>query len=193
VEVAPHGSSAGSSDPAAAPSGDAGEHKAGGGRDAASLGSRDAGVSRLPPDIPRLRAVIRTEDLRTLWGSAELPDPARCKIHCFSGIGSPEGFEHSVSELGGEVVGRTRFPDHVDYGPVEVETVWCHARKAGADLIVTTEKDGVKIRRILDGQAESPHPAIPAAELAISLDLPEKRFLEEVRTRLTLPARPGAG
>jgi tetraacyldisaccharide 4'-kinase len=165
-----------------------------GGRDGrAAPGSGDAGGDRLPPDIPRLRALIRTEGLRALWGPHEIPDPAGSRIYCFSGIGSPEGFERSAADLGGEVVGTTRFPDHEVYGPGEVETVRNRARDAGADLIVTTEKDGVKVRRVLDRKTEIPRPAIPAAELAISLDLPGVRFLDEVRTRLTLPARPGAG
>jgi tetraacyldisaccharide 4'-kinase len=162
-------------------------------RDGSAAGSGDAPAPEIAPEIPRIRAAIRPEVLKTLWAPGELPDPAQSRIYCFSGIGSPEGFERSVEGLGGEISGRARFPDHEAYSPEKVTAVWNRAREAGADLIVTTEKDGVKVRRVLERKTGISLPPIPAAELPITLDLPAERILNEIRTRLTLPSRRGEG
>jgi len=97
-----------------------------------------------------------------------------------------------MREIGAVIAGSERFPDHHDYLPQDLERVWKRAAEAGADLIVTTEKDGVKVRRLLSMDTEIDLSAIPAAELVISLDFPVDALLEKVRTRLALPSPGGA-
>lgn len=66
------------------------------------------------------------------------------RFFAFSGIGNPATFERQLSALG-TCVGQARFPDHHRYSEADLESVRRSARDAGAEVLVTTEKDWVKI------------------------------------------------
>lgn len=70
------------------------------------------------------------------------------KVAALSGIASPEGFENFLRELGGEVVATERFADHHRYTQQEIIDFINVAKSAGADIIVTTEKDAVRIPKL---------------------------------------------
>jgi tetraacyldisaccharide 4'-kinase len=67
------------------------------------------------------------------------------KIAALSGIAAPRGFEETLERLGGELVYRKRFADHHRYRPQEILDVLNAARDRGADLVLTTEKDAVRL------------------------------------------------
>jgi tetraacyldisaccharide 4'-kinase len=82
-------------------------------------------------------------------------DPAALrgrKVYAFCGIGNPESFISTLKSLGGEVVGRRIFSDHADYRESQVAELSTSARQAGADWLVTTEKDWVKLRHLSNRQ-----------------------------------------
>ncbi|MBI3932486.1 MAG: tetraacyldisaccharide 4'-kinase [Acidobacteria bacterium] len=62
-----------------------------------------------------------------------------------SGIARPERFAADVAAASGGVVGHRTFPDHYAFSPAEVASVADDARRAGADAIVTTAKDVVRM------------------------------------------------
>ncbi|MEE9257053.1 MAG: tetraacyldisaccharide 4'-kinase, partial [bacterium] len=62
-----------------------------------------------------------------------------------SGIGNPEGFAHTLAGLGARIEERLDFPDHAAYGEEELNRILSALERSGADLIVTTEKDAVKL------------------------------------------------
>jgi len=64
---------------------------------------------------------------------------------CFSGLGSPTGFERQVRALSGRYAGEHRFPDHHAYTTADAARLQALARSAGAEVLVTTEKDWVKL------------------------------------------------
>jgi tetraacyldisaccharide 4'-kinase len=66
-------------------------------------------------------------------------------VYAFSGIGNPESFEHSLTELGASVVGSRRFGDHHFFSLGDLEKVEDAASKLGAEFLVTTEKDAVRL------------------------------------------------
>lgn len=66
------------------------------------------------------------------------------KVAVFCGIGNPLDFKHSIEALGAEVVAYSPFPDHYAYRPEDLKEIESRAREAGAELLVTTEKDAVK-------------------------------------------------
>ncbi|MFA5687673.1 MAG: tetraacyldisaccharide 4'-kinase [Kiritimatiellales bacterium] len=66
------------------------------------------------------------------------------KIAAISGIAVPEGFENGLRELGAEIVYSARYADHHRYTQQEIIEVINRALEAGAELIVTTEKDSVR-------------------------------------------------
>lgn len=62
-----------------------------------------------------------------------------------SGIGNSESFRRSVLSAGVEVVGETVFQDHHRYDAGDVHRIRAAAQSAGADIVMTTEKDAGKL------------------------------------------------
>ncbi len=63
----------------------------------------------------------------------------------FSGIATPESFEKFLRDLGAKLVARERYLDHYRYTDEDFEELFDLARREGADCLVTTEKDAVRI------------------------------------------------
>ncbi|MDK2857726.1 MAG: tetraacyldisaccharide 4-kinase [Verrucomicrobiota bacterium] len=70
------------------------------------------------------------------------------KIAAVSGIAVPESFENGLLQLGAEIVYSRRYADHHRYTQQEIIETINHASEAGAEAIVTTEKDAVRFPRI---------------------------------------------
>lgn len=68
------------------------------------------------------------------------------KVACFSAIASPESFESFIHDSGAQIVYRERFLDHHRFTDAELDKVFLEAKKHKASLVVTTEKDAVRIR-----------------------------------------------
>lgn len=74
----------------------------------------------------------------------------RRRVAAFCGIGNPAGFRHTLTTLGCEVIAWRSFPDHHAYSAGDLPVLTQLA--AGAELVVCTKKDLVKLRRTeLDG------------------------------------------
>ena len=63
-----------------------------------------------------------------------------------SSIADPSDFERTLAKLRMNVLGRLALPDHHDYSGDDVDVVVEAAREVGADTILTTEKDAVRLR-----------------------------------------------
>jgi tetraacyldisaccharide 4'-kinase len=63
-----------------------------------------------------------------------------------SSIADPSDFERTLGRLKMNVLGRLVLPDHHDYSEDDVDVVLAAAREVGADTILTTEKDAVRLR-----------------------------------------------
>jgi tetraacyldisaccharide 4'-kinase len=70
------------------------------------------------------------------------------KVAAISGIAVPEGFEKFLSELGAELVYHERYADHHRYRQQELIDFVNASLDAGAEIIVTTEKDAVRFPRL---------------------------------------------
>lgn len=69
------------------------------------------------------------------------------KVGAFSGIAVPSGFEEFLRQAGAEVRYVRRFIDHHRFSQKELQGVISGAEDAGVDLLVTTEKDAVRLPR----------------------------------------------
>lgn len=69
------------------------------------------------------------------------------KVLAFAGIGEPGSFFEELRALGLDVVHTVQLPDHAAYTPSQLARLTAAFRACGADCAVTTEKDGVKLRR----------------------------------------------
>jgi tetraacyldisaccharide 4'-kinase len=61
------------------------------------------------------------------------------------GIGNPEAFTEDILQAGINIVSESFFADHHAFTQNDLEKVYKAAREAGADAIVTTEKDAVRL------------------------------------------------
>lgn len=76
--------------------------------------------------------------------------PQGGKIYAFCAIARPEFFFKYLEDEGFEVVKKREFTDHHLYTSDDVSNIIEEAKKLGACAIVTTEKDGVKLKALLD-------------------------------------------
>jgi len=89
------------------------------------------------------------------------------RVFAFSGIGNPQGFLATVEGLGASVVGHLSLRDHVRYKPVLLETVCRLADARDAEVLLTTQKDGVKLEEFSVNR--------PIWQLAIEIEITEGR------------------
>lgn len=102
-------------------------------------------------------------------------------VAAFCGIGNPEGFRKTLEQIGTSLVGFQAFPDHHPYHARGLADLAAWATTLGAELVLTTQKDLVKLRT----QTLGP---LPLRALRIGLDLMEgASVLDEALTPL-LPA-----
>lgn len=70
------------------------------------------------------------------------------RVVAFAGIGDPGSFKYTLEKAGAHVVGFRKFSDHYAYSPGDIATLIRMKDKTGADYLLTTEKDWVRIQRI---------------------------------------------
>jgi tetraacyldisaccharide 4'-kinase len=68
------------------------------------------------------------------------------KVYALCAIGNPESFESTLNELGTDIIRLRVFHDHHSYTQKELDSIITEAKSLGADAIVVTQKDVVKIR-----------------------------------------------
>jgi tetraacyldisaccharide 4'-kinase len=100
---------------------------------------------------------------------------AEKRLLAFCGIARPARFIEELRKLGLEVAAFLPFPDHHSYPPASLDKLAQTCRRAGAEALITTEKDGLKIA----GRSEELS-GIPVYVLRIGLRL-EPAFDEILR------------
>lgn len=68
------------------------------------------------------------------------------RVYAVSSLGNPRAFRLTLEQLGAEVVGESVFPDHHLATAPELAAVLAAASDSGAERVVVTEKDMVKLR-----------------------------------------------
>ncbi|HXX24403.1 MAG TPA: tetraacyldisaccharide 4'-kinase [Terriglobia bacterium] len=63
------------------------------------------------------------------------------KVWAFCGVGNPDAFFADLRSWGFRVAGEGVFPDHHAYGRPDLDNISALSRSAGAEAILTTEKD----------------------------------------------------
>ena len=98
---------------------------------------------------PVVTTKTEVEGIYTLQGEQETTFSCK-KVGIFCGIAHPDYFEKTVADIGLDVVERYVIPDHMEYNP---EALICFALKckaSGAECLICTEKDRVKLVEKLD-------------------------------------------
>lgn len=98
------------------------------------------------------------------------------KVFALSSIANPAAFEKTLADAGAVICGRERLPDHHQYWAEDVAWISRDAMESGAEFIVTTDKDAVKL--------EEHDLALPSYSLRIRLELADERgfwdFVEQI-------------
>ncbi|RMH73104.1 MAG: tetraacyldisaccharide 4'-kinase [Gemmatimonadetes bacterium] len=87
----------------------------------------------------RFRSALETIPLQAVQGLA---------VVAVSSIGNPQGFHHTLQELGGEIRQTLIFPDHHPYSTADVVRIRAVAQQVHAKAIITTEKDWVRLESL---------------------------------------------
>ncbi|MFZ5494841.1 MAG: tetraacyldisaccharide 4'-kinase [Verrucomicrobiota bacterium] len=125
-----------------------------------SKGVRDeeleAMIRRFNPEAEIIECAHKPQYLQRLDGGERLPLAAIAgrRIGAFSGIAAPESFEGFLRETGAKLAYTKRFLDHHRFTSDELHTVHDEALEAGVELLITTEKDAVR----LDPAGKTPLP-----------------------------------
>jgi tetraacyldisaccharide 4'-kinase len=100
------------------------------------------------------------------------------RVAAFAGIGRPASFRDTLIGLGAEVSFFKAFPDHHPFTADEVRSLLAEKNNAGADLIITTEKDWMRIAPLFPEDQS-------VAYLTIRFDLMDdrERFFAMVKER----------
>lgn len=102
-------------------------------------------VARVQPRQASVLARHAAAELATLQGEMlPLEKLQGASVVAMSGLGSPGSFESSLAALGANV-SPLRFADHHHYQAADWQDVRQTAERAGATVVVTTEKDAVKL------------------------------------------------
>lgn len=93
-------------------------------------------------NVPIFQSRMRTARIMQLDGSAEAIVPP---VAMFCAVGNPRSFFNTLEH---EVVLEKAFPDHHRYSQSEIDSLIDAARRAGANSLITTAKDAVKLRSL---------------------------------------------
>ncbi len=146
------------------------------------------------PDISVLRrrlesinqSALIVESKHTIVGVYEFENPGRMHslgslkgkiVTVLSGIGDPHSFESMLKEAGVCVGLSFQFSDHHAYTHDDLASVTSASRNKGIDTILTTEKDGVRLRHL---NFQSLVCTVMVARLEIVLTNGKDQFLDRL-------------
>ena len=104
-------------------------------------------IRRNQPDAEIIECAHRPKFLQSI------PDGEKCllaelqnkRVAVFSGIAAPESFEAFLRSMGADIIYVRRFLDHHRFTTEELQHFFREAEKEGAHMVVTTEKDAVRL------------------------------------------------
>ena len=136
------------------------------------------------PEAPAFRVRTGSKCWRVCTRREIMKELPVKKVGAFCGLGNPQGFWNTLAGLGLEVVFRWEFPDHHPYKPVELHRLSSQARRLGAEMLVTTEKDRVNFP--VNFVASAAPLDIAWLEIESVLDK-EPEFFDWIQARLASP------
>ena len=146
-----------------------------------SRGEKERKKPALPDGIPVFRA--RYQPLEIIQGDDNQMLPPCVlqgkKIYAFTGIAAPEKFRNTLEELGAKIIKFLAFPDHYFYKQADVEAINGEAKALHAEMLITTEKDGVKLLKFRDFYQK-----IVILRVGLQMDPDEGTFFETIETIL---------
>lgn len=100
-------------------------------------------------DVPIIKTIHHPCSLHFVTSKEQisLNELTEKKVFIFSGIGNPFAFRRTIGQLKVDLKGELIFRDHHTYHNSDLLKIEDQAIKTGAEWIITTEKDAVRIHR----------------------------------------------
>ena len=104
-------------------------------------------LEQIIPGVPHVLTRHRPSGLNELRSGEErtLESLRGRRVLAVSGIANPWGFHRTLTDLGAILAATPTFPDHHPYDSADLLRVETAAREVRAEMIVTTEKDAVRM------------------------------------------------
>ena len=104
-------------------------------------------IQKIAPGVPLFGTRARLTGLRRVGARGILPVSAVSgrNVLAFAGIGRPDSFFADLESLGARIVARRAFQDHHPYTRFDMARLLEVASSSGAEMLVTTEKDAVRL------------------------------------------------
>jgi tetraacyldisaccharide 4'-kinase len=106
----------------------------------------------LPPGLEAGRTLRWHRRSLGFFSVAGVPRPMPPRAFVLSAIAAPERLIADLSALGARVVGQALYRDHHRFDAGEIESAAVAARAAGADAVVTTDKDAMRLALVEGAQ-----------------------------------------
>lgn len=119
---------------------------------------------------------IMTGGMEEKNNSYSLPEVRKISVYGFCGIAQPESFHNTLQQAGLKLAGFQAFADHHAYSSYDIDELCRRGKSTGAQALVTTEKDLVK----LGGRFPQ---SVPLLALSVRLRM-EKSFDRFLQDRL---------
>ena len=132
-------------------------------------------VKDLADEIPIFNSRMLPSQLRPMVNHSF--DPSKRSMGAFCGVGNAESFFNLLRSQGHELAFTHAFADHHDYTQFDIDDLVRAATGEGADSLVTTAKDEVKIKNL--------NVSLPCYVLDIQISLDNAdRFVELIRNAI---------
>lgn len=105
-------------------------------------------VRRVCPETPILAARHAVREFRDIAGMPVAAPANGTRAILVAAIGRPNAFETTAASLGIVIADRMWWPDHHQYSDENMKALLERARSIDHDVILTTEKDAVKLERL---------------------------------------------
>jgi tetraacyldisaccharide 4'-kinase len=152
------------------------------------------GVENRPRRIVQGKALFRAEHIPEkvvfpIKGTDNSPAFLQGKrVIAFAGIARPKAFEDTLIKLGADLLSFSEFRDHHPYSRHELDALMAEKEKRGAEFLITTEKDWVRLEGV-----HFEFPDLAYLVINFSLLSGEERFSNMVRDRVEKRLMSGEG
>jgi len=110
-------------------------------------------LRKYKPDMPIACAVHQPKSVITATGTEITIEQMKSKkVFAYCGIGNPEAFLETIKKIGVNLVGHQFYSDHHRYIQEDIQKIYHQAIHRDTEIIVTTEKDWMKSKKLLQNE-----------------------------------------
>jgi tetraacyldisaccharide 4'-kinase len=132
-------------------------------------------MQRFNPQAPIVKSILGVTSIINWRDKTEisLNQLKGKKVLAFCGIGNPFSFEKTLKSLGVEILNAFFFLDHYIYSQNDFLSLEEERKKAGAEFLITTEKDSIRLPEI-----KSQNPPLLVVQIELKIISGEEKLWE---------------